>query len=247
MIDVHRGTPEAAWEAWTGLRVLPVLDLAGSAPDAPIVVVAPHPDDEVLGIAGTLQALRRRGHRFEFVAVTDGEASHPDTTVITRTDLAARRRREAAAARSWLGLQRSPVLHLGLPDGAVEIHRAELVTALAQRLRPDTIVLAPWRSDGHPDHDATGLAAAEAAARTGARLVEYPVWAWNWARPADARVPWHRARRLPLSFTMQRIKATAIGLFSSQVAGVGPGPADGPILPGRVLRHHQRPFEVLFV
>ena len=63
-----------------------------------------------------------------------------------------------------------------------------------------TLLAAPWRHDGHPDHEAVGRAAAVAARRTDARLVEYPVWMWHWGTEQD--LPWPdargiRARRRP--------------------------------------------------
>jgi len=51
------------------------------------------------------------------------------------------------------------------------------------------LLVAPWRHDGHPDHpdhEAAGRAAAAVATRTGARLLEYPLWFWHWAEPAHA-------------------------------------------------------------
>jgi LmbE family N-acetylglucosaminyl deacetylase len=42
---------------------------------------------------------------------------------------------------------------------------------------------APWRHDGHPDHDAAGRAATIASAAAGAPLLQYLVWAWHWADP----------------------------------------------------------------
>ena len=103
------------------------------------------------------------------------------------------------------------------------------------------------RADGHPDHDATGGAAVEATSLTWMPdHPEYPVWTWNWAHPGDVRVPWHRARRVPLTAPMRRTKATAIGMFETQVTAIAPGSAGGPILPEPILRHHDRPFEVLF-
>ena len=68
------GTPEEAWESWLELRHLPVAD-----PQAwrSVVIVAAHPDDEVLGAGGTMALLAAAGARLRLVAVTDGEASHP--------------------------------------------------------------------------------------------------------------------------------------------------------------------------
>lgn len=51
----------------------------------------------------------------------------------------------------------------------------------------------------HPDDEAAGRAAAAACKATGAPLVEYPIWMWHWATPDDPAVPWHRARRVPLT------------------------------------------------
>jgi hypothetical protein len=40
-------------------------------------------------------------------------------------------------------------------------------------------------------------------------------------------------------------KAAAVACFRSQVTAIGPGPADGPVLPARVLAHFARAFEVV--
>jgi LmbE family N-acetylglucosaminyl deacetylase len=242
VIDVDHPTAEAEWAA-SGLEHLRPFR---AGPPATVVVVAPHPDDEVLAVGGLLQVLHRAGHRIEVVAVTDGEASHPGSRAIGPRALAAVRRIEAAQARRVLGLAARSTVHVGLPDGAVADHEDRLADVLADRLDPRSIVLATWRGDGHPDHEATGRAAASAAALTGARLVEYPVWAWSWARPGDGRLPWPSASAVHLLEAVQRAKHRAIQAFTSQLAPLGPDPADGPVVPPAVLAHHLRPFEVVF-
>jgi len=243
MIDVLRGTREAEWRAWSALGALPAPDWPE---DAPMIVVAPHPDDEILALGGTLQLAAAAGHPLSFIAVTDGEASHPDSTAVTPEALRVLRREEARLARSRLGIASPPVRHLGLADGAVAAGHDRLVDAILSVTGRSTVVLAPWRADGHPDHEAAGRAAAEAVRQAGASLVEYPVWTWNWARPGDERVPWHRARATHLPAAVRRAKISAIGAFRSQITALGPDPADGPVLPSAELAHHRRGFEVVF-
>jgi LmbE family N-acetylglucosaminyl deacetylase len=106
---------------------------------------------------------------------------------------------------------------------------------------PDHVVLAPWSSDGHPDHEAVGRAARSVAGT----VLEYPVWTWSWAVPADPRVPWDRVRMVPLGATAVAAKAAAVGAFTTQVAPIGPDPCDGPVLPDRVLAYFRRDVEVV--
>ena len=68
------GTDEAAWSAWPGLRALPAAELAGLAG---AVVVAAHPDDEVLGAGGLISMLAAAGTRLDrFLAVPLGSREH---------------------------------------------------------------------------------------------------------------------------------------------------------------------------
>lgn len=238
------GTPESEWAAWPTLADLPALDLNPDLGRDPAtgpgpLVVAPHPDDEVLGAGGLLAMAGG-----EVVAVTDGEASHPGSTVFRAADLALARRTETRAALAGLGRPATVVHHLGHPDGHVD--ERLLTDQLEAVLAPGRWCVVTWRSDGHPDHEATGRAAAAACAATGARLLEYPVWAWHWARPDDPRVPWDRARRLSLQPWTRAAKQAAVGCFTTQVRPIGPDLADAPVLPDHVLARFARPFEIFF-
>jgi SAM-dependent methyltransferase len=63
-----------------------------------------------------------------------------------------------------------------LPDGQVVGHESDMTRWLVDLLGDgrDTALVAPWRHDGRPDHEAAGRAAASAARRTGSQLWEYP-------------------------------------------------------------------------
>lgn len=235
----HQGTPEAAWAASDRLSGLAELRL----PEVPrALVVAPHPDDEVLGAGGLLQVLRWRGVAIEVWAVTDGERGG-----YGERDLAAVRTREAELALQALGLAgpgRAVRTRMRIPDGRVSRAAGALEAALAARLGPDTLCVAPWAQDRHPDHEACARAAARAAAGAGSPLLAYPVWAWHWAEPAGDDLPWAAARRLPLTRRQVARKRLAVAAHRSQL--VAPHPGELPVLPAAVLRHFRRGFEVFF-
>ena len=234
---VGGGTEEIRWRDWPAVSTWPALE---AAPRTAPLVVAPHPDDEVLGAGGLLAMLTDA----EVVVVTGGEASHPGSRVHHRDQLAAIRRDETTEALRRLGLPGTSVRHLGQPDG--EVDEVALTAHLTGRLAPGRWCLATWRGDGHPDHEAVGRAAAAACEATGAILLEYPIWTWHWAHPGDERVPWNRARRIDLTPAALHAKQQAILAFPSQIEDLGPGPADAAILPPHVLARFRRPYEVVF-
>jgi len=193
------GTTEAQWLAKSGLQQIPALDVAPLVPPTHrAVVIAPHPDDEILMVGGVLQQLSELGRALLLIAVTDGTASHADSTDWPPERLARERPLESRAALQKLGLHSVAMVRLGLPDGGLSRLRLQLANHLATVLRPTDVVFTTWRHDGHPDHEATGYACASAAQQAGATLIEVPVWAWHWAHPGDVRIPWQRARRFEL-------------------------------------------------
>jgi LmbE family N-acetylglucosaminyl deacetylase len=234
------GTPEATWRPWLAGRAWPALDLASMASGRRVVVLAAHPDDEVLGVGGLLRRLAGCGSSIAMVWATDGEASHPGSTRLTPARLGALRRAESLAAIDELDIAPCAVHHLGLPDSGLDAHVDELVDALRGVIGHDDVVLAPWRGDGHPDHEAVG----EAAARLTTTLIEYPVWMWHWATPSDPRVPWDRMAAVAAVDVVA--KRAAIDAFVTQVLPLGPDPADAAVLPPYILERFHRPDELVF-
>jgi LmbE family N-acetylglucosaminyl deacetylase len=228
------GTDEAEWQAWTGLGQFPE---AGLSRWARVLVVAAHPDDEVLGVGGTMARLAAAGAQLRLVSVTDGEASdpgHPD-----RSALAARRAGETAGALRALGAQATEVIRLGFPDTRVAAREDSLAARLRDLAADCDAVLAPWDEDVHADHEAVGRAARRASPLT----YWYPVWTWHWARPGDPRVPWHRAVRVSLRPSIAARKRAAIRCFTSQLEPRGSGA--GPVLTPATVAHFTRDHEVL--
>lgn len=210
---------------------------------AALLIVAAHPDDETLGMGATAAKLSARGVAVQLVAVTDGEAAYPDDNE-GRSELARVRREELRAAADRLALPRP--IFLRIPDGEVAAYekrlRAQLEAVLSGFGR-GTWCAATWRGDGHPDHEATGRAAAAAARSVGAHLLEYPVWMWHWAVPDDPAVPWTRARRIELTSRELAAKEAAMQCFTSQLTrSAGP-----PLLPPDVVERQMAVGEIVFV
>jgi LmbE family N-acetylglucosaminyl deacetylase len=194
------------------------------------VIVAPHPDDEILGAGGTLARLAASGTEIVLVAVTDGEASHRGR----RNELGRRRPLESAAAAQRIGISPIEIHRLGHKDGGIDEDR--LFVELARLVRLGDLVLAPWWRDGHPDHDLVGTAASAVGRSKKAVSLAYLVWAWHWATPRD--LPWAGACRVELGSPLAARKRSAVVCFTTQIAG------PSPILPAYVLRRLTRSFEV---
>lgn len=160
----------------------------------PVLVLAPHMDDEALGCGGTLAALPDGG-RVHLAFATDGAGSPvPPAPWIGRPDprLPGLRQEEARGAAAALGIPAANVHFFGLPDGRLSVHPEALsraVDRLWDEVRPRH-VLAPFRFDRHPDHLALHRAAWRrwTAREDGAELLEYFVyWRWRLLPRGDVR------------------------------------------------------------
>ncbi|MCC9197406.1 bifunctional PIG-L family deacetylase/class I SAM-dependent methyltransferase [Arthrobacter sp. zg-Y820] len=233
--------PEEEWaRALAGRSSLDLDQLCPPGTDR-LVVLAAHPDDETLGAGGLIAAFAARGAAVDVVVATAGEASHPESPTHTREDLARIRRVELRAAVAQLA-PKAAVHFLDLPDGGLAAHRPALDAALAAVVGPaaeTTILAAPWRTDGHTDHDTAGLAAAALARTLGLPLLEYPIWLWHWGSPEQ--VPADLVL-LPLGGAAAA-KARAMETHVSQVRPLSAAPGDEALLSPGVLAHFERSFE----
>lgn len=236
------GTPASVWRAATQLQRLPrIRSEELLPPGCRLVVVAPHPDDEVLTCGGLLASLVEGAHEGLLISVTDGEGSHPGSLRWTPQRLRNTREVESLTALTRLGLdlQSWDWQRLHLPDSGVKT--LDLAERLRALIRPGDQLISTWRQDGHCDHEATALACAQVAAGCGARHIEAPVWAWHWAVPGDPRLPWARARRLDLDEAAVQRKREAIQAHASQLEG------PEPVLGERLLETLLQPFEMFFL
>lgn len=128
-----------------------------------VLVVTAHPDDVDFGAAGTVAALTDAGVEVTYCLVTDGDAGGSDRT-ISRSDMAALRRREQTDAAKVVGVER--LVFLGIPDGRVvaDLALREAVSRVIREVQPEVVICqSPDRNldriyASHPDHLAAGEA-----------------------------------------------------------------------------------------
>jgi LmbE family N-acetylglucosaminyl deacetylase len=184
----------------------------------PAIVLAPHPDDEVLGASTIL----RRGPT-TVVHITDGVP--PWTDPAAWATLLGRRRAECAAAWGVLDADVAGCVQLGFDDLRVWRAVPQLADALTDYLaRSDpATVHVPAHQGGHPDHDATFAAALLARRRTGDRhiwrvygLYGYPS-SERLAFGSLERGHYGDASRVGDTTTELERKAAALRCFTSQL------------------------------
>ncbi len=197
------------------------LDHAASAPRVspgallqgrPLVILAPHPDDETLGCGALLFDAAAQGMACHVICITEGARSHPASRRWPAPVLTATRQAELRAACAILA-PAATVTCLGYPDCAApdDGRAADRVSAL---IAPDALVLATWEHDPHVDHQQVArLARRIAAGRADVALAFYPVWGRFIDRVADARL-------IEASDAAMAAKRRALACHRSQMTGL---------------------------
>ncbi len=113
-----------------------------------VAVFAPHPDDEVLGVGGTMARLAMEGQEVYVVIVSHGDPSMFSSESVEQV------RREAREAHRLLGIKETFFLE-GFPAALMEtVPHSQLNAALGQvlsDLEPE-VIFVPFVGDLHQDH-----------------------------------------------------------------------------------------------
>lgn len=183
--------------------------------DGALLVVAPHPNDEILGAGGLMQTWVACGREVSVLSVSDGEAANPGLE-----GLATIRREEVREALRKLCPTHVSVTRLGLPDGRITEHLNRLRNALLSFCRDRLTLIAPYEHDGHPDNDAVGAICVDFARSWNIPIARYAIRAWR--GPDLAAMSKERWVKFALSDDAKRAKARAVQCFRSQpVCAVG--------------------------
>ncbi|MBX6320904.1 MAG: PIG-L family deacetylase [Rhodospirillaceae bacterium] len=188
-----------------------------------ILLLVPHPDDEVVGCAAAIGRAVAEGGRVFVFYLTNGvpartvlwpwqRASHPGRV--------ARRWREAVAAAARLGL--AEAARQDIPTRTLKAHlrqASDTLRRLVEELRPGA-VWAPAYEGGHQDHDVANFLASLVR-----RAV--PVWEFSEYNYAGGRV---RSHEFPAAAGTERVlaldpaeaarKRALLGLYASERANL---------------------------
>ena len=181
-------------------------EAANSLSQGSALVLAPHPDDEVLGCGGAIMKHVAAGEQVTVIVVTDGAAFGDGQEAVT--DYVQRRRQESNRAADILGYGQP--LFWNLPDRQLA-YGERLVQQILDAMvacRP-TVVYAPSPLEIHPDHRAVAMAAVEAVRRS-----EVPLLLALYEIGIPLLYP---NRLLDISPLVER-KQAAIASFASQLA-----------------------------
>lgn len=141
----------------------------GTSHKTRVLVIAAHPDDEVLGAGLTLAKHRAQEDSIVVVFTTNGSGGNWRAREIEQRLLAAIRFSEACSALSVIGIPSESIVNLGFPDGGLHRYVAEAtrdIEAILIACDPKVVYVHAIEG-GHIDHDFTSFIVQNVCARLG--------------------------------------------------------------------------------
>lgn len=207
------------------------------------IIVAPHPDDEVIGCGGLISRLVAEGNAPHIIVMTGGEGSHRGCCNVSGVEIKSARRMLTRDALSILGVPIENIHELNYPDGGIssEHPQTEKLKMLIDEIKPDSVFVPHW-GEGWPDHVKTAEIV-KSIVPDGTTIYEYCVWMWyyNVWRGLD----WKNAAALRMTPEEHILKLRAMDAYTKPLAPCG-NPWSG-VLPPLFLKAHQANTELYFL
>ena len=217
-----------------------------------ILIIAPHPDDEIFGCGGLLAGRNDNDKRTDILFLTNGEASHKDCCTMPKKDIAAMRQRLAISASEKLNVPQARLHFLDGQDGELPrqdqfgfVNLAEKIAACLEKLAPEA-VFSPHPFEGWSDHIAAEelIRVAITMLPKRPKLYYYCVWFWhNMPLKKALQIDWQRAHLLDISSRLP-LKHQAMRIYLDALAPCG-HPLVGK-LPLEILRAFDWDRELFF-
>ena len=225
------------------IRIYAMLRSKGLNMNGRILIVAPHPDDEVIGCSGLIQQFLAAGQQVYVCILTGGEGSHKGCCSIPAHELKSQRRNLAKSIDVQLGLPVENLYMLDFPDGNINKDNIECkkLRGLIEQLKPQSIFVPHQKGEGWSDHIEAGNIVKKIIKGSSIHLYEYCVWFWYynvWG------LDWKNARLLMMTRPQYQNKLKAIHNYISPLAPCGK-PYSG-VLPKMFIRGNQWSKELYF-
>lgn len=184
-----------------------------------VLILAPHPDDEVMGCGGLIQRLCEQGNTPHVVILTGGGQSHAACCHLPESDIKKERRAMASQILQNLGLPADHLYLLDFPDGSISAQHKEMQTLqnLVAEIRPE-VVFIPHHGEGWSDHLVCRELVEKMPALGAAVIYEYCVWLWYYN---VWKLDWKRARLLRLTKSEHVDKCRAVDEYTEKQAPCG--------------------------
>lgn len=147
-----------------------------------VLIISPHPDDEVFGCGGLMQSLVQAGKQVEVIIMSKGEAVHRDCCPDEENNIVQARAELTDAANGVLGIAPEQIHRLDFPDGRFSSVKVDddMVKALGDLIREiaPTEVFIPHPYENSPDHVAATRLAEQVLRNHIGKIYYYCVWTW---------------------------------------------------------------------
>ena len=154
---------------------LEILDNLDSLPCDRVLVLSPHPDDDIFGLGGTIARMSASGAKVSVAYFCDGSGGVAEVGGKRDTGLVELRRAEAKKAGEILKI--SEQVFFGYPDDKLAAGTSAnlALNDLIKRVKPD-IIFVPSFLDNHPDHRAVNEILFKSIAQENPNL---PIWLYE--------------------------------------------------------------------
>ena len=147
-----------------------------------VLIISPHPDDEVFGCGGLMQSLVQAGKQVEVIIMSKGEAVHRHCCPNEEDSIVQARAKLTDAANGVLGIAPERIHHLDFPDGdfASANENETLIRELENLIKEiaPTEVFIPHPFENSPDHVAATQILESILQRLTIKTFYYCVWTW---------------------------------------------------------------------
>lgn len=180
-----------------------------------VLIVSPHPDDEILGCGALIKKMNAEGKSVSIVFLTKGENT---TNKIDKEKLITERKKLALSALQYVGQPLEKVFFLDYEDGKVNSSNPETLKLkeLIEQINPKAIFVT-HKYEGWNDHVQANSIISKIAFEKKIKAFEYCVWFW-YTMPFNKifDIKWVNARHIQMNRKDRKFKISAINIYTKE-------------------------------